>query len=130
MHFLAPFLRWLLVTLRLIPRPDFLICILMDHPDPADIARDRIYVIVGNGFSKWAYFRCPADAEEIIQLSLMPVHRPHWRVASDFLDRPTIQPSVRQLDGSLAHFWIRKGRVDWCSDSGRACDSLSRPLSW
>jgi len=120
MHVLAPFLCWLLVTLRLIPRPDFLVCTVTDHPDPAAIAKERVYVVGGKGFSKWAYFRCPADAEEIIQLSLMPERRPRWRVSADFLGRPTIEPSVRQLDGSFAHFWIRKGRVDWCADSGRA----------
>ncbi|MCG6864744.1 MAG: hypothetical protein LJE58_04885 [Thiogranum sp.] len=28
------------------------------------------------------------------------------------------RPSVRQLDGSHAHFWIRKGRIGWCADTG------------
>lgn len=119
MEVIAAFLCWLFVTLRLIPRPDFVVRQMTEHPDPAAMARGRIYVVGGRGFTKWAYFRCPADPEEIIQLSLMPDHRPRWRIASDYLGRPTINPSVRQLDGSFAHFWIRKGQVDWCADSGR-----------
>ena len=41
----------------------------------------------------------------------------------DFLDRPTIHPSVRQLDGAYAHFWVKSGYVEWCADTGQ------RPIS-
>lgn len=68
-----------------------------------------IYVVGGRGYSKWAYFRCPADRNEIVQLSLMLERRPRWTVAADWLGRPTIEPSVRKLDGLYAHFWIKKG---------------------
>jgi hypothetical protein len=116
---IARFLCWLFVTLRLIPRPAFVVERVAEHPDPAVMAADRIYVVGGKGYSKWAYLRCPADEEEIIQLSLMPDRRPRWQIEEDVFGRPTIAPSVRQLDGSYAHFWIRQGRVDWCADSGR-----------
>jgi hypothetical protein len=111
--------RNILVALRLIPRPDFTARLVADHPDPDAIADGQIYVVGGRGYSKWAYFRCPADRGEIVQLSLMPERRPRWTVSMDWLGRPTIHPSVRQLEGSCAHFWIRRGRVDWCDDSGR-----------
>lgn len=109
----------ILVALRLIQRPAFTMQPVADHPDPATMADGLIYVVGGRGYSKWAYFRCPADRAEIIQLSLMPERRPRWTVAADWLGRPTINPSVRQLDGTRAHFWIRRGVVDWCADSGR-----------
>jgi len=109
----------ILVALRLIRRPAFTMQPVADHPDPATMADGLIYVVGGRGYSKWAYFRCPADRAEIIQLSLMPERRPRWTVAADWLGRPTINPSVRQLDGTRAHFWIRRGVVDWCADSGR-----------
>jgi len=64
-------------------------------------------------------FRSPADSEEIIQLSLMAKHSPRWQVTVDFLGRPTIHPSIWQRDGTCAHFWIRRGNVEWCGDSGR-----------
>lgn len=119
MRSIAAFLCGLLVAVRLIPRPAFIAVFVSDHPDPETMTGDRLYVVGGNGFTKWAYFRCPADRAEIVQLSLMPERRPRWAVAVDLLGRPTIEPSVRQLDGSYAHFWIRKGQVVWCGDSGR-----------
>jgi hypothetical protein len=110
--------RALLVWLRIIPTPNLLARIVADHPSPDNLEVDWIYVVGGPGYQKWAYFRCPADNDEIIQLSLIPNHRPRWSIAIDFLQRPTIYPSVRQLDGSYAHFWIRKGRINWCADTG------------
>ncbi|ANL43369.1 MULTISPECIES: DUF6527 family protein [Rhizobium] len=109
----------ILVALRLVPRPAFTARFTAEHPDPDAMADSRVYIVGGRGYSKWAYFRCPADREEIVQLSLMSERYPRWTVAVDWLGRPTIDPSVRQLDGTYAHFWIRKGVVGWCGDSGR-----------
>lgn len=119
MEMLQAFCLWLLVQLRLLPKPDFIVRLVSDHPDPDKMNAGTIYIVGGKGFQKWAYFRCPADAAEIVQLSLMKERRPRWRVKGDFLGRPTVHPSVRQLDGTFAHFWIRNGRVDWCADSGK-----------
>ena len=110
--------RVLLIWLGVISRPDLLIRIVSDHPAPESIEPGCIYVVGERGYKKWAYFRCPADKKEIIQLSLMQNHRPKWDVTIDSLNRPTVYPSVRQLDGSYAHFWIKKGCVEWCEDSG------------
>lgn len=111
--------RILLIWLGIIPRPDLSVRILSDHPAPEHIEPGCVYVVGAGGYKKWAYFRCPADATEIIQLSLMQNRRPRWDVTIDFLNRPTINPSVRQLEGSHAHFWVKKGCVEWCKDSGR-----------
>ena len=119
MRVTAAWLSWLLIALRLIPRPDFLVRRVNDHPDPASIQRGVIYIVGVKGYRKWAYFRCPADSEELVQLSLMPDRRPRWTINADVLGRPTINPSVRQLEGSFAHFWIKAGQVAWCNDSGR-----------
>lgn len=113
-------LRSLLIRLRLIPKPDFLIRTVADHPVVAQLEPGVIYVVATNGHRKWAYFLCPTTTGEIIQLSLQPNRRPRWQVTSDFLGRPTIYPSVRQMAGSYAHFWIRNGAVKWCADTGRA----------
>jgi uncharacterized protein DUF6527 len=113
-------LRWLLISLRIIPKPDLLARVVPDHPSPDSMKPGWLYVVGSSGYRKWAYFRCPADHDEIIQLSLMPQRRPRWEVSIDRLGRPTIHPSVWQLDGSYAHFWIKQGRVEWCADSGKA----------
>lgn len=119
MDALFDFLRALLIALGLIRRPDFLMRVVPDHPNPAQIQPGMIYVVGGAGYSKWAYLRCPTGNGDVIQLSLQPKHRPRWDVRTDFLGRPTVHPSVRQTQGSYAHFWIKKGSVEWCADTGR-----------
>lgn len=125
---LQALLRILLVRLGLIPKPDYLVRIVPDHPERQRILPGVIYVVGGSGYRKWAYFRCPTGNDDVIQLSLQPKHRPCWEVSADMLGRPSVQPSVRQLDGSYAHFWIRDGRVIWCADTGRRPDFT--PASW
>jgi hypothetical protein len=120
MDILIAALRSLLVWLRIIQKPDLLAKLVTDRPEPGAMKPGWIYVVGGKGYQKWAYFRCPADHDELINLSLMQNRRPCWQVTIDALGRPTINPSVRQLDGSYAHFWVRNGKVDWCADTGRA----------
>ena len=105
--------------LGFIRKPDLVGTLVSDHPLPVSMEPGVIYIVGGPGYQKWATFRCPGHKDEIIQLSLMPSRRPSWSLTMDFLDRPTITPSVRQLDGAYAHFWVRVGAVDWCSDTGR-----------
>lgn len=112
--------RWLLQALRVAHRAEFLSINVREHPAEAEIKPGYVYVVVtDSGRPKWAYLRCPADAAEVIQLCLMRNHRPRWDLKKDFLGRPSVHPSVRQTDGSFAHFWVNKGRVRWCPDSGK-----------
>lgn len=115
---LVQLLRSILIALGLIRRPDLIVAIVDDHPDRASMRSGIVYVVTSGGHAKWAYFLCPSGNGEIFQLSLQPNRRPRWSVHSDFLGRATIHPSVRQLDGAYAHFWVQGGRVDWCGDSG------------
>lgn len=101
-----------------IAKPNLVAMLVSDHPVAEAMNPGVVYIVGGTGYQKWAVFRCPGHEHEIIQLSLMPTRRPRWTVALDFFERPTIHPSVRQLDGSYAHFWVRSGQVDWCSDTG------------
>lgn len=117
---LRSILLWLLVALGLARKPDFTVLTVSDHPDESAIRPGRVYVVTSGGHMKWAYFLCPADPTEVIQLSLMTSRRPHWRLRLDWADRPTIDPSVWQIAGSGAHFWIRGGVVEWCEDSGES----------
>ncbi len=109
----------ILAWLGFFPRPDLIVKFVADHPAPASLEPGCIYVVAVQRYQKWAYFRCPADNNEIIQLSLMSNRRPNWEIKLDWLGRPTLDPSVRQLEGSFAHFWVKNGRVEWCLDTGR-----------
>jgi len=112
-------IRRVLVFFGLINKPDYLVRLVDQHPVDDEIRDGIIYVVGGKGYQKWAYFRCPSDRTEIIQLSLMQKHRPRWHVQYDWLQRATIAPSVRQTAGSFAHFWVRNGMVQICADSGK-----------
>jgi len=104
-------LRKAAVGLGFIRRPDLISLPVSDHPVPEAIQPGVIYVVGGASYQKWAVFRCPQYENEIIQLSLMANRRPRWTVTTDAIGRPTIHPSVRQLDGSSAHFWVKAGCV-------------------
>lgn len=119
MRTLKAVVRFVLVLFKVIQRSDMLVLGVSGHPVPETIRHGFIYVVSEGKYKKWAYLRCPADQNEIIQLSLMPNRRPRWEVTVDALDRPTIYPSIRQLDGSYAHFWIKRGHIEWCEDSGK-----------
>lgn len=108
------------ISFGLIRRPELIQKQVSDHPLPETMDAGILYIVGGPGYQKWAVFRCPKHEDEIIQLSLMANRRPRWTVSPDFFDRPTIHPSVRQMEGSFAHFWVKSGRVEWCGDSGRA----------
>lgn len=119
MSWIRTLLRNIAVGLGFIRRPELVSLPVSDHPVPEDMQPGVIYVVGGPGYQKWAVFRCPGHEDEIVQLSLMANRRPRWTATTDFIGRPTIHPSVRQLDGSFAHFWVKGGHVEWCADSGR-----------
>ena len=119
-------MRWLgdkllaaLVWLGTWQRPEYRVKLVGDHPAAQDIEPGVMYVVGGKGYQKWAYFKCPSGDGEITQLCLQQNRRPHWNVTSDFFGRPTVHPSVRQMEGSYAHYWIKRGNVEWCADTGR-----------
>ncbi|MCW3783225.1 DUF6527 family protein [Defluviimonas salinarum] len=86
-------------------------------------------IVVRDGVDKWACFLCPGGCGEVLKLSLSRNRRPRWKVNIDWLARPTAAPSVRQLNECRCHFWIRKGRVEWCRDSGRKAQPMKRSHS-
>jgi Family of unknown function (DUF6527) len=111
-------LRKSLELTGIIPRSDLVVRITSAHPAPDQIVPGEM-TVVRDRVDKWACFRCPGGCGETIKLSLSKNKRPKWTAVPDWLKRPTVSPSVRQLNDCRCHFWIRQGRVDWCKDSGR-----------
>jgi hypothetical protein len=126
MDWIRTFLRIIAVCTGIVRKPIFVANYLEDHPTQETIHAGVIYIICNCGYQKWAMFRCPRYENEIIRLCLMANQQPRWTVKIDLLGRPTISPSVRQLEGSYAHLWIKKGNVEWCSDSGKPAQSFGR----
>lgn len=111
--------RRTLVAVGIIPRPDIVARVMDRHPTPGDLPPGVLVVVEDGDRAKWACLRCPGGCGEKLQLSLNPSRRPRWAVSLDRLYRPSVSPSVHQLNDCRCHFWIRGGQVEWCVDSGR-----------
>jgi hypothetical protein len=106
-------IRCLLEELRLIPRTEFVAIVTPDYPDTAALPAEVMHIVGDRQYRKWAYFNCPCGCGAPTMLSLSTTRHPHWRVRIDWLDRPTLQPSVWQTEGCRSHFFVRHGNVDW-----------------
>ncbi|WP_222374631.1 DUF6527 family protein [Rhizobium leguminosarum] len=107
-----------LAWLGIIERPEFLVSTALDMPAPEELLPGLAVVVGPNERPKWVTFACPSGCGTPILLSLNPARRPRWAVSSDWLGRPSLEPSVRRTDGCRCHFWMRRGRIDWCKDRG------------
>ncbi|MFD1488795.1 DUF6527 family protein [Ancylobacter vacuolatus] len=94
-------------------------------PADAGLAQGRLVVVRDGDVEKWACLACPGGCGRTINLSLNPVRRPRWSVVTDFWSRPTLLPSVHQLNECGCHFWIKDGCIDWCQ-GGRPTDNSSK----
>ena len=109
--------RQFLVWMRRIRKPDLVAKQVAIHPAPEQIKPGLMLVVGNRNLQKWGCFQCPGGCGEIIKLSLNTKQHPCWVITIDGLERPTVSPSVRQLNACSCHFWIRQGTVEWCSDS-------------
>ena len=116
---LRDLVRRLLVGIGAIRRPDLIGHIIDHHPTPAELPAGVLLLVQDGNRQKWACFRCPGGCGEKLQLSLNMTRRPRWAVSLDWLLRPTVTPSVHQLNACRCHFWIKQGMIEWCGDSGR-----------
>ena len=91
----------------------FKIEILKDNPNPDELKKNIVYVVVGGDRTKWAYLRCPCGCNDIIMLSLDRKLNPSWSVKQDKFGRASIFPSINKLAGCRSHFWIKKGKLKW-----------------
>ncbi|TKD15796.1 hypothetical protein FBT96_15375 [Rhodobacter capsulatus] len=58
--------------------------------------------------------RCPCGCGDIIELLIIAEAKPRWDISADREYRPTLSPSVWRKTGCGSHFWVRRGRVQWC----------------
>ncbi|MEL6787877.1 MAG: DUF6527 family protein [Cyanobacteria bacterium J06607_15] len=118
--FFRNLVRKVLVKLKLIAEPNFNCSVVLEHPTPAEIRYGQISLVATPKIQKWACFKCPGGCGETISLSLSKKRRPRWTTSLDWLGRPSIHPSIRQQNQCRCHYWIRKGVVNWCRDTGRS----------
>jgi hypothetical protein len=88
-----------------------------NYPSAKSVSPGVVVLVENSGVQKWACLRCPKGCDGLISLSLAPNRRPKWEVTTDFWERPTISPSIRQQVQCRCHFWVKAGLVEWCADS-------------
>lgn len=81
----------------------------------ADLERDTIYVVTSHGYKKWAQFQCPCGCGEVILLNLSPSRRPRWQVHKTLFCQATLSPSIWRTEGCRSHFFLRRGKIEWCT---------------
>ena len=101
-----------------LPRSHLIASVQEAHADPERLTSGRMIIVRSGRLDKWGCFRCPGGCGEKLQLSLSQKRRPRWSIAVDWFGRPSVSPSIRQTNACRCHFWIKKGRVEWCRDSG------------
>jgi len=107
---------WFIKLLRRLGvlRADLLVERCAEFPDKLPKDRAVLLLVEDGGTQKWACLACPGGCGVAINLALNPNHRPRWSISVDFWRRPTVKPSVHQRTKCGCHFWIKKGRVEWC----------------
>lgn len=90
-----------------------LVCVDVHDEEPPDkIARRRLIRMIDEN-QPWAVvMMCPCGCGEVIELSLSPASKTHWKLTLEG-GRPTLHPSVWRNIGCQSHFWVRRGRVHW-----------------
>ncbi len=58
---------------------------------------------------------CPCGCGEALHMSLHDDSRPRWRIRDHRDGTVTLFPSVWRTVGCRSHFFLRRGRVEWCS---------------
>ncbi|MBK3405300.1 hypothetical protein H0176_16910 [Methylorubrum populi] len=82
--------------------------------EPDTLAPCTVYVVGEDGHRWFAAFDCPCGCGETIKLSLIPGDRPGWRLRDHWDGTASLAPSVWRKVGCKSHFWLRKGKVEWC----------------
>jgi hypothetical protein len=116
---LKQLLRHFLVAIKVKRRVAFELRWRKDHPRAEELKTgDLVVVGVPDQYQKWAYLKCPCGCGNQLRLSLSSNDSPSWRVVVSDDGIASIQPSVRQINGCYSHFWLKKGDIDWCEDTG------------
>jgi hypothetical protein len=82
-------------------------------PDPLEAK--TVYLQNHQKIPWQATFKCPCGCGDTIMLNLTTGYRPRWQFKPD-KKTLTISPSIRRTEGCKSHFFLRRGKVEWCED--------------
>lgn len=111
MRWLRGLWAWITRLVRRKPRPwgTTVVDEVPEKPRPATV------YLVGEGDHLWfVVFVCPCGCGEAVQLNLLPDARPRWSAERHPDGTVSVAPSVWRVAGCRSHFFLRRGRVEWC----------------
>ncbi len=82
---------------------------------PAQMPEQDLVLAQESGEQWCVGMLCPCGCGTALELLLIPEAKPRWDVKVDWLGRPTLTPSVWMSRGCKSHFWLRRGKVYWCT---------------
>ncbi len=92
-------------------RPPFLTVVVSECPSGEELRSGIVFVEIRGGHLKWVHLQCPKCGDHI-QLPLAGGQR--WSIEVDWLRRPTLAPSIWERATCGAHFFVRRGGLQWC----------------
>ncbi len=81
---------------------------------PARLRKRTLYIVQEDGFLEQAAMLCPCGCGRTLHMNLIPDERPCWRLTRHEDGTATLHPSVWRQKDCRAHFWFRRGRIQWC----------------
>jgi len=81
---------------------------------PNQLVKNVLYVL-GEKDNPWSVILlCPCGCRDSIQLSLLPIERPFWKIEIFKDKKVSITPSIWRQLGCKSHFFITQNKVKWC----------------
>jgi hypothetical protein len=81
---------------------------------PKRLGRRTFYIVQEDGFVEQAAMICPCGCGRVLHMNLLPDEHPCWRLTRHKEGTATLYPSVWRKKDCGAHFWFRRGRIQWC----------------
>ena len=81
---------------------------------PDKILKNKFYLIGKDTFVWCGVMLCPCGCQEVIHLNLLPKGRPKWVYQLEKDGTISIHPSIWRTTGCRSHFFLKKGKINWC----------------
>ena len=81
---------------------------------PDDLDPCAVYVLGEGAYLWFVVMRCPCGCGENLYMTLLPESNPRWQLTEHTNGTISLQPSIWRKVGCRSHFFLRRGRIEWC----------------
>lgn len=83
---------------------------------PQSLVPKKLFVAREHGVDWEAGMICPCGCGDRLAVVLLKGVKPRWDVHISSKGHPSLHPSIWRSSGCRSHFWLRDGRIIWCSE--------------